>query len=72
MMDRVYVSPMGRFDWELEKVTRGLNLRVLAPRLGEVGCRREGVRKISDRHEIKRAAALTGRTSSKNLTRVRS
>jgi hypothetical protein len=69
MMDRVYVSPMGHFDGELEKVTRGVNLRMLAPRLGEVGCRREGVKQISDRHEIKRA--LTGRTSSKNLTRVR-
>ena len=40
MMDRMYVSPMAHFDWELEKVTRGLNLRVLAHRLGEVDCRR--------------------------------
>jgi len=40
------------FDWELEKVTRGPNLRMLAPRLGEVGCRREGAKKVSDRHEI--------------------
>ena len=38
-MDRMYVSPMAHFDWELEKVTRGLSLRVLAPRLGEVDCR---------------------------------
>jgi len=52
MMDRV--SPMGHFDGELEKVTRGVNLRMIAPRLGQVGCRREGVKKISDRHEIKR------------------
>ena len=71
MMDRVYVSPIGHFDGALEKVTRGVNLRMLPPRLGEVGCRREGVKKISDRHEISRAADLTGRTSSKNLTRVR-
>ena len=27
------------FDGELEKVIRRLNLRMLAPRLGEVGCR---------------------------------
>jgi hypothetical protein len=54
MMDRVYVSPIGHFDGELEKVTRGVNLRMIAPRLGQVGCRREGVKKISDRHEIKR------------------
>ena len=71
MMNRVYVSPMRHFDGELEKVTRGVNLRMLASCLGEVGCRREGVKKISDRHEISRAADLTGRTSSKNLTRVR-
>ena len=69
MMNRVYVSPIRHFDREMEQVTRGVNLRMLASRLGEVGCRREGVKQISDRHEIKRA--LTGRTSSKNLTRVR-
>jgi hypothetical protein len=35
MMDRVYVSPMAHFDWELEKVTRGVNRRMLALPLGE-------------------------------------
>jgi len=38
-MDRVYVSPIGHFDGELEKVTRGVTCECLAPRLGKVGCR---------------------------------
>jgi|HubBroStandDraft_6_1064221.scaffolds.fasta_scaffold00617_22 hypothetical protein len=39
MMNRVYVSPIRHFDREMEQVTRGVNLRMLASRLGEVGCR---------------------------------
>jgi len=56
------------FDWELEKVTRGLNLRMLAPRLNEVACRREGAKKVSDRYESKRVGAVPGRITSTNLT----
>jgi hypothetical protein len=62
------VSPIADFDWELEKVTRGLNLRMLAPRLNEVACRREGAKQASDRYESKRVGAVTGRITSTNLT----
>ena len=59
------------FDRDLEKVTRGLNLSLVAPHLGDLDYPWNCASKVCDGHETKKAAALTGRIASEHLIGAR-